>query len=255
MLLGMIAVSTGTELVTELGDSSAIQPLVNTLELGEGSSTAMSITAKLKGPAPVAVPEEIDLDADITQMRKMIADTQVERKEQFIAWNNAREKCDTMRETQRDLEEDVIRQSRMIQLSLEMKLEVGKKRNLMRPGEVNPEDKYAKLATLNQGRQKKTIRLMKMKRTEAEHACNEVNSFRKKYDLVEGRYRWALQHLQLKQSQGCFVHNGQRYCIGVKKWCGEGSATHPCSEEEQKSAEEAEETPLSDPESLSTQSN
>merc|ERR1740130_813126 len=82
----------------------------------------------------------------------MIADTQVERKEQFMSWNNARENCDTMRETQRDLEEDVIRQSRMIQLSLEMKLEVGKKRNLMRPGEVNPEDKYAKLATLNQGR-------------------------------------------------------------------------------------------------------
>ena len=36
MLLGMIAASTGTELVTELGDSSVIQPLVNTLELGEG---------------------------------------------------------------------------------------------------------------------------------------------------------------------------------------------------------------------------
>ena len=53
-------------------------------------------------------------------MRKMIADTQVERKEHFGAWNNARENCDTMRETQRDLEEDVIRQSRMIQLSLEV---------------------------------------------------------------------------------------------------------------------------------------
>ena len=64
--------------------------------------------------------QEIDLDADITQMRKMIADTQVERKEQFMSWNNARENCDTMRETQRDLEEDVIRQSRMIQLSLEV---------------------------------------------------------------------------------------------------------------------------------------
>ena len=36
MLLGMIAASTGTELVTELGDSSVNQPLVNTLELGEG---------------------------------------------------------------------------------------------------------------------------------------------------------------------------------------------------------------------------
>jgi len=57
MLLGMIAASTGTELVTELGDSSVNQPLVNTLELGEGSSTAISIRAKLKGPAPVAVPE------------------------------------------------------------------------------------------------------------------------------------------------------------------------------------------------------
>ena len=64
--------------------------------------------------------QEIDLDADITQMRKMIADTQVERKEQFVAWNNARENCDMMREIQRDLEEDVIRQSRMIQLSLEV---------------------------------------------------------------------------------------------------------------------------------------
>ena len=67
MLLGMITASTGAELVTELGDSSVNQPLVNTLELGEGmlqlvpsvlkesaatgSSTAMSITA------PVAVPE------------------------------------------------------------------------------------------------------------------------------------------------------------------------------------------------------
>ena len=73
MLLAMITASTGAELVTELGDSSVNQPLVNTLELGEGmlqlvpsvlkesaatgSSTAISITAKLKGPAPVAVPE------------------------------------------------------------------------------------------------------------------------------------------------------------------------------------------------------
>ena len=64
--------------------------------------------------------QEIDLDADITQMQKMIADTQVERKEQFMSWNNARENCDMMREIQRDLEEDVIRQSRMIQLSLEV---------------------------------------------------------------------------------------------------------------------------------------
>merc|ERR1711865_969749 len=232
----MITATTATELVTIHLDSASLadEHLVTALQLGEDDATEMRVRSKVKGPAPVAVPEEIDLDADITQMRKMIADTQVERKDQFIAWNGAREDCDTMRETQRDLEDDVIRQSRMIQLSLEMKLEVGKKRNMMKPGEVDPEDKYTQMAKVNKGRQQKSIRLMKIKRAEAEHTGDTVTSIRKKFDLVESRYRWALQHLQLKQSQGCFVHDGQRYCIGVTKWCGEGSATHPCSEEEQK---------------------
>eukprot|EP00656_Telonema_subtile_P048009 TRINITY_DN5620_c0_g1_i3.p3 TRINITY_DN5620_c0_g1~~TRINITY_DN5620_c0_g1_i3.p3 ORF type:complete len:107 (-),score=39.11 TRINITY_DN5620_c0_g1_i3:37-357(-) len=86
---------------------------------------------------------------------------------------------------------------------------------------------------------RRTVQLMKQKRQEAEGACAKVSSERKAYEQVEGRYKWALQHLQLKQSGGCFVHDGKRFCIGVKRWCGEGSSTHACSEQEQQQLDNA----------------